>query len=89
MIIFDLGGHSLLAIKLLNNIQEVFEQQLSLSSLFQNPTIAQLGEQLCNTEVQQSNSDLVSLQPQGHATPLFFFLAQTDTAFIFEIWQSI
>ncbi|QMS88309.1 amino acid adenylation domain-containing protein [Nostoc edaphicum CCNP1411] len=81
---FDLGGHSLLAIKLLNNIQEVFEQQLSLSSLFQNPTIAQLGEQLCNTEVQQSNSDLVSLQPQGHATPLFFLPGANGHGFYFR-----
>ncbi|MDF5726917.1 MAG: amino acid adenylation domain-containing protein, partial [Rhizonema sp. PD38] len=59
---FDLGGHSLLAMKLLNNIQQVFEQQLGLSSLFQNPTIAQLAQQLGNTEVQQSHPDLLSLR---------------------------
>ena len=56
---FDLGGHSLLAMKLLNNIQQVFGQQLSLSSLFQNQTIAQLAQQLCHTEV-QSHPDLLS-----------------------------
>ncbi|MFW9261614.1 amino acid adenylation domain-containing protein [Nostoc sp. CALU 546] len=81
---FDLGGHSLLAIKLLNNIQEVFEQQLSLSSLFQNPTIAQLAEQLCNTEVQQSNPDLLSFQHQGHATPLFFLPGANGHGFYFR-----
>jgi amino acid adenylation domain-containing protein len=81
---FDLGGHSLLAIKLLNNIQQVFEQQLSLSSLFQNPTIAQLAEQLCNTEVQQLNPDLLSLQPQGDATPLFLLPGANGHSFYFR-----
>ncbi|MFN6487000.1 MULTISPECIES: amino acid adenylation domain-containing protein [unclassified Nostoc] len=81
---FDLGGHSLLAIKLLNNIQQVFEQQLSLSSLFQNPTIAQLAKQLCNSEVQHSNSDLLSLQPQGDATPLFFLPGANGYGFYFR-----
>jgi thioesterase domain-containing protein/acyl carrier protein len=81
---FELGGHSLLAIKLLNNIQQVFEQQLSLSSLFQNPTIAQLAEQLCNTEVQQLNPDLLSLQPQGDATPLFLLPGANGHSFYFR-----
>ncbi|MEH2114168.1 non-ribosomal peptide synthetase [Nostoc sp.] len=81
---FDLGGHSLLAIKLLNNIQQVFSQQLSLSSLFQNPTIAQLSKQLCNTEVQQLNSDLLLLQPQGKATPIFLLPGANGHGFYFR-----
>uniref|UniRef100_A0A2P1CZ97 AptD n=1 Tax=Nostoc sp. HIID-D1B TaxID=2027338 RepID=A0A2P1CZ97_9NOSO len=81
---FELGGHSLLAIKLLNNIQQVFEQKLSLSNLFQNPTIAQLAEQLWNTEVQQSNPDLLSLQPQGNATPLFILPGANGHGFYFR-----
>ncbi|QLE40066.1 amino acid adenylation domain-containing protein [Nostoc sp. C052] len=81
---FDLGGHSLLAIKLLNNIQQVFSQQLSLSSLFQNPTIAQLSEKLCNTEVQQLNSDLLLFQPQGKATPIFLLPGANGHGFYFR-----
>ncbi|MBS9392073.1 MAG: amino acid adenylation domain-containing protein [Dolichospermum sp. LBC05a] len=81
---FDLGGHSLLAIKLLNNIQQEFGQQLALSSLFQNPTIAQLAEALCNTEVQQSHPDLLSLNPQGDATPLFCLPGANGHGFYFQ-----
>jgi len=81
---FDLGGHSLLAMKLLNHIQQVFGQQLSLSSLFQNPTITQLAEQLFNTEVQQSHPDLLSLQPQGDATPLFCLPGANGHGFYFQ-----
>ena len=81
---FDLGGHSLLAIKLLNHIQEVFGQQLALSSLFQNPTIAQLAQQLGHTEIQHSNTDLVSLQPLGDATPLFCVSGSNGHGFYFR-----
>ncbi|MDD1413456.1 amino acid adenylation domain-containing protein [Dolichospermum sp. ST_con] len=68
---FDLGGHSLLVIKLLNLMQEMFGQKLTLSSLFQNPTIAQLAEQLGNKEVQKAHPDLLLIQSQGNANPLF------------------
>ncbi|MEH1894877.1 MAG: amino acid adenylation domain-containing protein [Nostoc sp.] len=81
---FDLGGHSLLAVKLLNNIQQVFEQQLSLSSLFQNPTIAQLAQQLSNHEVKKSNSDLLVLQSLGDATPLFCLPGANGHSFYFR-----
>ncbi|WGV25102.1 amino acid adenylation domain-containing protein [Halotia branconii] len=81
---FDLGGHSLLAIKLLNHIQQEFRQQLSLSSLFQNPTIAQLAEQLCHTELQQSHPDLLLLQPQGNATPIFCIPGANGHGFYFQ-----
>ncbi|MFM6133265.1 MAG: phosphopantetheine-binding protein, partial [Sphaerospermopsis kisseleviana] len=57
---FDLGGHSLLVIKLLNLMQEMFGQKLTLSSLFQNPTIAQLAEQISNKE---SNKEVQKAHP--------------------------
>jgi amino acid adenylation domain-containing protein len=81
---FDLGGHSLLAVKLLNHVQQVFDQKLSLSSLFQNPTIAQLAEQLCDTEAQQSHSDLLPLQPLGNAAPLFCVPGANGHSFYFR-----
>ena len=80
---FDLGGHSLLAMKLLNNIQQMFGQQLSLSSLFQNPTIAQLAQQLCHTEV-QSHPDLLSFQHCPDAAPLFCLPGANGHGFYFR-----
>ncbi|MBE9224383.1 amino acid adenylation domain-containing protein [Phormidium sp. LEGE 05292] len=80
---FDLGGHSLLAIKLLNHIQQVFDRQLALSSLFQNPTIAQLAEQLSHNQ-QQFHPNLLSLQPQGNATPLFCLPGANGHGFYFQ-----
>ncbi len=81
---FDLGGHSILAIKLLNQIQESFNQKLSLSRLFQNPTIAQLAQKLSQIEVQPSTSDLLVLQPSGQETPIFCVAGANGHAFYFR-----
>ena len=43
---FELGGHSLLAVQLLNRINQRFSASLSLTTLFQMPTIAQIAAQL-------------------------------------------
>ncbi|MGB3401304.1 MAG: amino acid adenylation domain-containing protein [Microcoleaceae cyanobacterium] len=67
---FELGGHSLLAIRLMGKIQQQFNQQLPLSTLFTNRTI----EELANV-IQQDNpvnsSSLVPIQTQGNQ-PAFF-----------------
>ncbi|BAZ87501.1 non-ribosomal peptide synthetase [Dolichospermum compactum] len=81
---FDLGGHSLLVIKLLNLMQEMFGQKLTLSSLFQNPTIAQLAEQLGNKEVQKSHPDVLLFQHQGNANPLFVVPGANGHGFYFK-----
>lgn len=43
---FDLGGHSLLAVRAIAQIQEVFSVDMSLRSLFECPTLAQLAERV-------------------------------------------
>lgn len=81
---FDLGGHSILAIKLLNEIQKNFNQELSLTSLFQNPTIAQLAQQLSQFEVQPSISELLVLQPSGQKISIFCVAGSNGHAFYFR-----
>ncbi|WP_353929456.1 amino acid adenylation domain-containing protein [Okeanomitos corallinicola TIOX110] len=84
---FDLGGHSLLAVKLINLIQQEFSKKLSLGSLFQNPTISQLAEQINNNEStisENSHPDLLTLQPQGNATPIFCLPGANAHGFYFQ-----
>ncbi len=43
---FDLGGHSLLVTQLISQIRELFEIDLALQSIFQEPTVSALAEAL-------------------------------------------
>jgi acyl-coenzyme A synthetase/AMP-(fatty) acid ligase/acyl carrier protein len=51
---FELGGHSLLATLVISRVREVFQVQLPLRSLFEEPTVAGLAERV--EVAQQSNS---------------------------------
>src|SRR5258708_11855975 len=55
---FALGGHSLLATKLVSALQEVFQADVPLLTLFfQDPTIAGLGNALARTRLGQTHLD--------------------------------
>ena len=66
---FDLGGHSLLAVQLMAQIQERFGIQLSLSTLFQKPTVELLTPLLIESSDSMAWSPLVAMQPHGEKPP--------------------
>ena len=68
---FDLGGDSLLAVRLMDLMQQQFDQELSLSSLLLNPTIAELAIALNPNRPSLQWSPLVPLQPKGSKPPFF------------------
>jgi amino acid adenylation domain-containing protein len=43
---FELGGHSLLAVKILNRVRNTFNIDLPLMTLFEDPTIREMADQL-------------------------------------------
>ncbi|MBW4647611.1 MAG: amino acid adenylation domain-containing protein [Kastovskya adunca ATA6-11-RM4] len=67
---FDLGGDSLLAVRLVEQIHQQFQQELPLSTLFLNPTVAALASTL-SSETDLPWSPLVPIQPAGSNLPFF------------------
>ncbi len=57
---FDLGGHSLLAVRVLARVQEYFQIELPLSSLFEAPTIADLSLKIVQKQANQLDDELTA-----------------------------
>ncbi|MEH2172557.1 amino acid adenylation domain-containing protein [Nostoc sp.] len=68
---FDLGGHSLLAPYLMAQIKQQLAKDVSLTSLFQNPTIEQLATVVQIDSDYSNSSCLVPIQPNGSKLPFF------------------
>jgi len=66
---FDLGGDSLLVARFLGRIEQSFGKQLSMSTLFQAPTIQQFAVILDNQV--PSMSPVIPIQPDGSLPPFF------------------
>ncbi|HEX2523258.1 MAG TPA: alpha/beta fold hydrolase, partial [Terriglobia bacterium] len=67
---FDLGGHSLLATQLIARIEKTLGS-VSLSSLFQSPTIESLARELRQKKKADKDSSLVLFRSGGSRPPLF------------------
>jgi acyl carrier protein len=68
---FDLGGHSLLAVQLFTKIEQSFDKNWPLSTLFQAPTIEKLADLLRQEERLTPWQSLVPIQVGGSNPPLF------------------
>ncbi len=68
---FELGGHSLLAVRVFAELDRAFGRRLSLATLFQAPTIAQLAALLETNVETAAKSCLVAIQPRGTRPPFF------------------
>ena len=81
---FELGGESLLAMNLFAQIEQVFEQTLSLSTLFQAPTIELLAKVLARKTQAESWSSLVPIQTRGSKPPFFCIHGQLGNVLNFR-----
>ncbi|GAB4190172.1 MAG: non-ribosomal peptide synthetase [Coleofasciculaceae cyanobacterium] len=52
---FDLGGHSLLIVQVHSKLREIFNSNLSVVELFQNPTISALAQHINQNSAKQSS----------------------------------
>jgi thioesterase domain-containing protein len=66
---FELGGHSMLLARLLHQVEQAFQQRLSIASVFQRPTIAGLAHLLRNENASQHSCRVFPIQPSGTLPP--------------------
>jgi thioesterase domain-containing protein/acyl carrier protein len=74
---FDLGGQSLMAVRLVSEIEKQFGKSISVATLMQAPTVAQLASVLAEQK-KALPSPLIPIQPSG-SKPSFFCAHGTDS----------
>ncbi|MDH4301365.1 MAG: amino acid adenylation domain-containing protein [Nitrospira sp.] len=72
---FEHGGHSLLATQLVSRVRELFEVDVSLSALFDRPTIAALAEEVTRLRQREQKAPLmppITPVPRDQPLPLSY-----------------
>jgi len=80
---FELGGESLLGMNLFAQIEKTFERTLSLSTLFQAPTVELLAK-ILSQETKSNWSSLVPIQTSGSKVPFFCIHGQQGNVLNFR-----
>ncbi|MEH2382478.1 MAG: amino acid adenylation domain-containing protein [Nostoc sp.] len=83
---FELGGHSLLATRVISQVRQVFQQELPLRRLFEQPTIAGLAKEIekatkVGLGLETANIERISRSqklPLSFAQQRLWFLAQLE-----------
>jgi len=64
---FDLGGHSLMATQVISRIRERFALEIPMRVMFDQPTIARLGEALAQPqEAAEDDLSIVAVSREGY-----------------------
>jgi acyl carrier protein len=79
---FDLGGHSLLATQVVSRLRKAFKIEIPLRSLFENPTIAELGQTVDAVIRNGQHGELKSITPAPRDKPLQLSFAQERLWFL-------
>lgn len=81
---FELGGHSLLAIRLISQVRNTFQIELSLRSLFELPTVAGLSDRIEEARQNKQGLQIVPLVPVSREQDLQISFAQEHIWFLEE-----
>jgi amino acid adenylation domain-containing protein len=82
---FDMGGHSLMVIRLVDRVNRTLNVHLSISDLFQNPTIGEMARAIDELPIvgRTYPAGIVQIQPGSADRPVFYLPSLGGTAFEF------
>lgn len=80
---FEFGGNSLLAIRMINRVNDYFNIDLSITSIFKLRTVAELAK-LVQGDQGQTNTPIIIIQEKGEKTPLFLIHPADGFSFVYR-----
>ncbi len=81
---FELGGHSLLATQVISRIRKGFGAEVPLRSIFENPTVAELAEEIQRTGHAEVRAD-ADIEPRARTGDLPLSFAQQRLWFLDQL----
>lgn len=81
----ELGGHSLLAAQIIYRVRDAFKVELSLSSLFETPTIRELAVKLEGAQQDKCRPQLLPIEPTSRDRNLPLSLLQEPLWFLDQL----